>query len=186
MTDNSEVTSKTSHEKQIPGIQQLSIRKRPFSVTLLAVLVLIFLGFHLIRFVRALQLWDVLVSLPGVPALYLTLTGLIWTIIGIPLLWMIWRGHPKTPATALVVPVLFSIYFWIDRLLIANTSSGLPNLPFLVAANALLLVFTLWASINPKSRRYFKGEQRASIQGNLPDLQFSNVTKNYSEQDLES
>jgi hypothetical protein len=161
-----------------PDFHLSSPTKRPLSVTLLTCLVLIFTGLHLVRFIRALQLWDFLVSLPGVPSLYLALTGVLWTIIGIPLLWLLWRGHPKTPVITSGIAVFFSLYFWIDRLFIANISSGLPNLAFLAAANAFLLAFTFWALINPKSSSYFKRHQLVDNQEDSPYLHPSEMMGN--------
>jgi hypothetical protein len=156
MSENGEVIEKFSEVKQVPKFQPSPVTKRPCSVTLLAYLVLIFTGFHLIRVFRALQLWDFLAVLPGVPAFYLALTGVLWTISGLLLLWLLWKGHTRAPVITLGLAVLYSLCFWIDRLFIANTKSGLPNLAFLAAANAFLLAFALWASLNPKSKRYFE------------------------------
>ena len=52
------------------------LKKRPFLVTLLAVLVLIISCINLIRLIEAIRMWDFLASLPGVPPLYIALTGL--------------------------------------------------------------------------------------------------------------
>ena len=55
-------------------------RKRPFSVTLLAGLVLSITIVHLVRFINALTWWSFLTTLPGKPPLYLALTGLFGTL----------------------------------------------------------------------------------------------------------
>jgi hypothetical protein len=156
MTKKGEVREKFSEEKRKPQFHPSPVSKRPLSVTLLAYLVLIFTGFHLISVVRTLKLWDFLNALPGVPVLYLALSGVLWTISGLLLLWLLWKGNTRAPVVTFGLVVLYSLYFWVDRIFIANTTSGLPNLAFLAAANAFLLAFALWASLNPKSKRYFK------------------------------
>ena len=70
-----------SNTHQVPGSEpfppeERRRKKRPFLVTLLAVLVLFISCINLIRLIEAIRTWDFLVSLPGVSPLYIALTGL--------------------------------------------------------------------------------------------------------------
>jgi len=155
MNEGEEIEQNTQENHNLQT-QQVSSHKRPVSVILLGLLVLLLTGFHLIRFIRALLLWDTLVALPGVPMLYIALTGLLWTIIGIPLLWWLWKGHPRAPRATVIGALAFTIYYWVDRLIVANNWFEHSNFPFIIAVNVILLAFTAWALFNPKSSRYFK------------------------------
>src|SRR4030042_6295620 len=77
--------------------QSLPRIRCPGSVTILMVGVLIITALNLTRLVLAIKEWDFLVSWPGVSPLYILLTGLIWTLAGIPLLWGLWRAKNWAP-----------------------------------------------------------------------------------------
>ena len=128
---------------------------RPFSVTLLALVVLTITGIHLIRFLRAIYLWDFLSDLPGISPLYLTLTGLIWSIIGLLLVWWIWRGYPHSPKITRIAALTYTLYFWLDRTLVAGALVERPNDSFVVGVNILLLVFTFWVLSRPNVTSFF-------------------------------
>lgn len=114
--------------------------KRPRIVTFFALGVLILSVVHLVRAVRAIQLWAFLSDLLPLSPLYLVLTGLVWFGVGLGLAWMIWRGVPRTGFLVRIAAVAYVLYFWADRLWVSN--AGLPvNWPFNVAASILGLAF---------------------------------------------
>ena len=128
---------------------------RPFLVTLVALVVLTITTIYLIRFVQALSWWDFLASLPGVSPLYLVLTGLLWTLIGLPLTWGLWHGWPKMRSATRLFAVGFAIYVWLERLLAANTDGETSNWPFAAGMTLIVLGFVLWALSLPAVKVYF-------------------------------
>jgi hypothetical protein len=125
-----------------PGTE--SKRKRPFLVTLLALLVLSITTIHLVRLVQTVALWDFLSSLPGISPGYLAVTGLIGTLLGLALFWGLWRGHPRTPAATRILAILYVLYWWLEKLLAAQSGDSLVNWPFSAGLSVtLLLLFTL-------------------------------------------
>ena len=127
---------------------------RPFSVTLLAVGVLILTVMNLARLIRAAELRAFLAELLPISPLYFILTGLIWTLTGAVLLWGLWRGRPWTPRLALLAFLAYSFYFWFDRLFLA-AGAQMVNWPFALAFNLLLLFWLLWIFSRPWSRAFF-------------------------------
>lgn len=129
--------------------------KRPFLVTLLAGLVLIMASTNLVRFVEALSQWEFLSSLPRVSPAYLVISGLFWFLIGFPLAWGLWRGHPQAPKATRIVALAYTAYYWLDRALLANVGVGQFNLPFAAGLTILLLILIFWMLARTASKVYF-------------------------------
>jgi hypothetical protein len=128
---------------------------RPFLVTLVALVVLTITTIYLIRFVQTLFWWDFLAGLPGVSPLYLVLTGLLWTLVGLPLTWGLWLGRPKMlKATRLFAPG-FAAYLWLERLLVANADGEMSNWSFAAGLTLVVLGLVLWFLSMPAVKAYF-------------------------------
>ena len=119
-------------------------KKRPFLVTLLAVLVLFISCINFIRLIEAIRTWDFLASLPGVSPLYIALTGLFWTLVGFPLAWGIWRGNPKAPLATQILVLVSALYYWFDRFIIAQTVNASSNLLFAFIITIVVILLTFW------------------------------------------
>jgi hypothetical protein len=146
----------TDHQAQDPDsflMMRQSHLKRPFLVTLLAVLVLIISCINLIRFIEAIRMWDFLASLPGVSPLYIALTGLIWALVGFPLAWGLWRGQAQAPKATRILTLVFALYYWLDRLLIAQNVNAGSNWLFAAVATVVMILFIFWTL--GRSQKYF-------------------------------
>jgi hypothetical protein len=130
---------------------------RPMRVTLLAVGVLIIASLHLLRLVETLQQWQFLSDLMDISPLYLALTGLIWASTGLPLFWGLWRGHARAAGFAPVYLLVFALYYWLDRIFIANRAISLINWPFTAVMTVVGLAYMFWALRTRASRKYFRG-----------------------------
>jgi hypothetical protein len=125
------------------------------SVTLLAFGVLIIAGINLVRLGQAIKQWQFIGELyPALPY-YQALSGLFWSLAGFPLAWGLWRGSYQATRLVRWAALAYTIYFWLDRSLLR---SGLEptNLPFTLAANALLLVFVFWSVLSANVRVFFQ------------------------------
>ena len=98
------------------------VRRRPVSVTFMALLVLMIAGLNLTRFVVALQQLDLLTKLLPISPYYIVLSGLVW---GISALWLglgLWGGRFIAYRIGRAAIVLYLVYFWLDRLLLRPIS----------------------------------------------------------------
>jgi hypothetical protein len=129
--------------------------RRPLFVTLLTVMVLIITSTNLVRFIDALSEWDFLSSLPRVSPAYLAASGLLWTLVGLPLMWALWRGHPQAPKAARILALAYTLYYWLDRILVESAVGRPANWPFAVGLTIVLLIFIFCILSTSKPRSFF-------------------------------
>jgi hypothetical protein len=154
-----EAASETANAQRAP---------RPFSVTLLALGVIIISALNLARFMLALRYWDYLDRLTTVSPWYLALSGLVWGLAGLPLAWgLLWR-KAWSPGLMRAMALTYATYYWLDQVFLQdhplNNAQGgarlllLPgNWPFEAGLTVLLLAFTAW-SLKRKSAQVYFGE----------------------------
>jgi len=135
--------------------QEATSYSRPFRVTLLAVGVLTIAGLNFLRLVEAVLQWKFLNSLAGVYPVYLALTGFIWASFGLPLFWGLWRGHAKAAQFAPGYLLVFALYYWLDRIGVANHTITLTNWPVTAVITVVGLAYTFWALRTRASKNYF-------------------------------
>lgn len=102
--------------------------------------------------------WQFLAPLLNRLPLYLGLSGLIWTVVWLPLAWGLWRGDPWAFRLMRWATPAYGIYFWLDRLIL-RTGLEPANLPFTVGLTILLIVFVFW-TLSKASVRAFIGDRR--------------------------
>jgi len=126
---------------------------RPFSVTLLLWMVLSLSGWGALRLLAALRWWDVLYDFKSsLSPLYLFITGAIWGIAGVVLLWSIWSGKAWARMAILASILLWLAEYWIERIFF---QLGRPNLPFALILSALLLAVTFTSTLNRHTKIFF-------------------------------
>ena len=131
------------------------MESRPFSVTLLAFGVLIIAGINLYRCVEALLQWRFLAELlPALPQ-YQMLSGIFWGLAGIPIAWGLWRGARWAARLTPFASITFTIYAWIDRLVL-RTGLEEYNLPFAVGTTVVLLSSMYWILTRPRVKSFFR------------------------------
>jgi hypothetical protein len=136
--------------------------RRPFSVTLLALGVLSIAGLSLVRFITALRQWDFLAALPGVSPLYLTVTGLIWTAVWLPLAVGLWFGKAWSRTATLFASGIYAVYWWADRVFAANVSLSYDSgsaWQFPSAATVILLALVFWTLTRAKAKAFFRSSE---------------------------
>jgi hypothetical protein len=136
------------------GPLTIALPSRPLGVTLLAFGVLMIAGINLIRAEQALEQWKFIAGISPALALYQALSGFLWSLAGFLLTWGLWRGRSWVIRLALWVAAAYTIYFWLDRLLLRR---GLEptNLPFLLGLSALIWGFVIWILSRPSARSFF-------------------------------
>jgi len=160
--DNVHTPLEPSEPQAIPEVK---LTPRPWSVTLLALGVLILAGLNLARFVLSLQNWTFLASQPGVSPYYLAISGFVWTVAGSFLDWGLWRGKAWAPKLMQAVALTYALYYWLDLLFLrdhpVSGASGairaiLPtNWQFSAGVTVICLTFMVWTLGRSKVKVYF-------------------------------
>jgi hypothetical protein len=138
---------------------------RPRSVSILAFGVLIITIFNLTRLILSIAYWNFLVSWPGVPSLYIMMSGLIWTLACSILLWGLWRAKNWAPRLMKAELLTYVLYYWLDHVfLVGHPATGvvgarralLPvNWRFAAGMTVICMVYTMWTLSRPKVKAYF-------------------------------
>ena len=130
---------------------------RPWSVTLLALGVLILASLNTARFVLAISQWSFIRSLNGASPIYLMLSGMVWAMAGWIICWGLWRGSRWTPRFTKIFTVAFLVFFWFERLVLfgQNGISWPENGLFLFILSIVLLLFVFWSTNSAKSKQFF-------------------------------
>jgi hypothetical protein len=132
---------------------------RPRGVTYLASGVLSIAGFYTIRLVLALVKWQELSTFAGVSPGYIAFTGLVWTLCAWPLAWGLWRGLTWAPPVARASGLAYSIYYWLEQLILTSRQTGTLSLPahapFAAVVNLLCVLFLVWILSRAKTRAFF-------------------------------
>jgi hypothetical protein len=155
----------TSQAPDSQSAVTLQVKKRPWSVTLLAGIVLIITIINLIRFVLSLRYWTFLSSLSAVSPVYLAITGLVWSMAGVAVVWGLWTAKPWGPRLMQAVGLSYALYYWLDLVFLKehpiNGAAGtmralLPtNWQLSAAVTLVLLAFMVWVLGRPKVKAYF-------------------------------
>ena len=128
-------------------------RKRPFGVTLLLWLVLSLSAWGLVRLLAALRWWNVLYEFEArLSPLVLSITGVIWLIVGGVLLWGLFSGRLWMYLAIPIAIAVWLIEYWIERLFFESPRA---NFPFALIASLLLFIVTLISAFNRSTKEFF-------------------------------
>jgi len=119
--------------------------RRPFSVTILTLVVLIFTSLNTFRLYTAIRTWEFLTTLQlNVPRFYFVVAGSIWGVVGFILIIGFLTKKSWTLKVGRAVFVLYALYYWFDRLLIAERASIVNRWQFTLGLTFLLLLMAFW------------------------------------------
>jgi len=126
--------------------------KQPITVTILAVTVLIFTTWNGLRLIETIVNWEILRKYNSRPGpLYMSVISLVWLLIGLVVIIGLLKGFSKWLLIIKLVPFLYTIWYWIDRLLFQKTQ--ISNLfPLVMTTFMLLFVSTL---LNHRHTQYY-------------------------------
>jgi hypothetical protein len=120
--------------------------RRPFGVTYVIVVVLIFASLNALRMITAIRNWDFLdKSSVVVPVIYFVITGAVWMGIGIILVLGLLTRQKWSPSMAQITLVLYMCYYWVDRLFIADRSAIVNRWQFALGSTIVLFCSMFWA-----------------------------------------
>ena len=169
-------SSTTPNEPSRPqAVSEAPSNKRPWSVSLLALGVLIITVINLIRFVLSIRYWGFLSSRSGISSIYLALTGFIWSAAGLILLWGLWKAKTWAPKLMQAVALTYALYYWLDHIFLMEHSvigeTGafrvlLPsNWQFSAGVTVVSLAYIVWTLSRSKVKAYF-GIDKSEIDQN--------------------
>jgi len=118
--------------------------------------VLIVAVMNLIRLSQSLADWKLLAALLPVSPAYLAVTGLVWGVLGLLAAWRLWQGQIWARWFGLGFMILFSAYYWVDRLILPGYPGRNANWLFSAVMNILLIAFSVWILARPKAKRFFE------------------------------
>ena len=124
--------------------QWRAMKNRSFRVTLALWLVLTLTIWNLIRVWTSITWREALNEFSAQPAAAITTTsGILWTALGVLLLWSIWKKEAWAAKLLFGATAGYTIWYWSERLIWQKPH---PNWPFAVIVNLVLLIFILFTT----------------------------------------
>ncbi len=129
---------------------------RPPTVTLLALGVLVLTAANAVKFAAGLSHYALLQTLPlSAPPVYLPASGAAWALAGAALAVGLWRRARLAYRATFPAALLYSLQFWLDRLLLAAAGAANLNWPFAAGLNLLALALLGWMLTRRQVSGYF-------------------------------
>ena len=118
-------------------------KKRPFSVTILIMIVLFLMLSSSLRIFAIAQNWNILIMYNAQPGpIYMIVSSFAWLIISTILLVSIIKRTSGTPILTYAATGLFIIWYWIDRIIFQHRENG--NLfPIIGTCIMIILIFLI-------------------------------------------
>jgi len=128
---------------------------RPLSVTIITWFVLIIAVMNLLRLIQAILQWNFLLEVIPVHPAYIAVSGLIWGVSGLALVWGLLRGLSWAPRLTRIFMVGYSVYYWLDRLFLFNPVDKTTNLIFLMSLTVIIILWVFWSISRQGAKDYF-------------------------------
>ena len=110
-------------------------------------MVLILTVWQALRLFETVRQWAFLQTISPEPPLgYLAISALIWVLIGAALTWGLAYNKPWARRAAPLAALLYALWYWFDRLVIANPAAIASRWPFALGLTLVLLAFAVWAA----------------------------------------
>jgi len=136
---------------ELHASQQASHMARPFSVTLLSLIVLSLTAWNGLRLEASIASWKALEEFETRPGpLYIALSGAFWLPVGIIVFVALWWGKAWARKAAFFAVTGYTSWYWFDRLILQYPHAGWP---FALAVSIILFIYT-WLTLQG-SRKFF-------------------------------
>lgn len=138
---------------------QIIKKRRPFPLTLILWVYLLWIILGWLRFFAALRGRDLILDLvsPGLN-LYLIAAGLIWGLVGLPAVWGLVTRASWTAMIIRITALLYPGIYWFERLFLWQDRDADRNWPFMLLLTILWLGLTFGALAFDRVQKYFKNE----------------------------
>jgi len=129
---------------------------RPTLITLLSILFALGSLFSLIKFSQALLQWNNLKNLPlSISPAYLAIDGLVWWATGLVLSLALWRGKGWSRPAVMILSMVYSLEFWVDKIWIAEPEGLAQRWPINLLLTIIGLGMILLVLSRKSTRDYF-------------------------------
>jgi hypothetical protein len=125
---------------------------RPTGITILAIFILWFAAWNGLRLSEAIFFWKTLEQY-GAYSLYISISGGVWLIAGLFLIWGLWQGKAWGWLSALGGTFGYTVWYWIDRLALQKPHS---NWPFALIENIIFLIGILIILFSRRTKCFFE------------------------------
>jgi hypothetical protein len=126
-------------------------RVRPGNITVLSFFVFFFAAWNGLRLGEAIYYWKTLAEFDAYP-LYIAISGGVWLIVGLFLVWSMWQGKVWGRKAALCAAASFTIWYWFDRSVLQEIHA---NWPFVLVVNMIFLLFMTTILFSHRARLFF-------------------------------
>jgi hypothetical protein len=130
--------------------------KRPFPLKLIMAIFALWTFLGWLRFGQAITEAELLLDLlsPGLYG-YLLLAGLTWGLLGLPILWGIYRRTVWASLVLKVGAILYPALYWLERTLLWQDTSAQRNWPLMLLLTAAWFGLVVWGLHAARARAYF-------------------------------
>lgn len=144
-----------------PNIREVHRPKRPLPLKLILWVLVLWTLLGWLRFGQALAERDLILSLlrPGL-YVYLVVAGLIWGLLGPPVIWGLIRKAHWTPAALLVSAGAYPALYWLERLLFWQDPTAHRNWPFMLLLTVVWFGLVYWGLYSAHLRGFFNKHDR--------------------------
>lgn len=135
--------------------------KRPFPITLMALLIICLGASGLYRFGWYILNWEFVWSLTRPFSLwYIVNSSLLLGLSSLLVGFLVWSGKPIVRKMYIIWLVLFSFLFWIEKLWISTNPTARIDWPFALVMNLLIASSTLGILFSPQTDDFFMKEKK--------------------------
>jgi len=130
------------------------MRKRPFPVTLLLLIVFLYTTWNGIRLFGSIKYWGIMIEYNAFPGpLYLAIISIVWVLVGTLCLIGLIKKLPGSITMINISTLLYSSWYWFDRFFFRNNlqSFWLPMLFSLITV--AIMIFLLH---HTKTKNYYR------------------------------
>ena len=130
---------------------------RPTGIKVLSIILFLISLFYLLKLSQVILQWSRLELLHlTITPLYLVADSIVWCVSAIILAWGIWVARSWARHTTLIMSLLYSFVFWIDRIWIAEPEGLAQRWPINLLLTILGLGMILLIVNRKSSRDYFR------------------------------
>jgi hypothetical protein len=126
--------------------------KRPFGVTFLAIMVVFAAICNGLRISETIFFWKTLAEY-GVHPLYIAISGGVWLLADLFLLWSLWQGKTWSQFAVFSSAAGYAAWYWFDRLVLQKPHA---NWPFALVATVVSLLIILHILFLRSTRLFFQ------------------------------
>ena len=130
------------------------MKKRPFPVTLLLLIVFLYTTWNGIRLFGSIKFWDIMIEYNAYPGpLYLAIISIVWIFAGALCFIGLIKQYPVTITMLKFSSLLYASWYWFDRFIFRNNHQPywLPMIFSLIAI--AIMIFLLH---HKKTKNYFR------------------------------